>query len=106
MHPMRGSLFINRMLIFISYFQPSSGVGAPRVGECDGDYYHDSRKNVLEWRLAVIDGNNKTGSLEFSIPGVPDDFFPVTVNFVSRKSYCNIVVSKMSAYLLCGVGLE
>ena len=31
-----------------------SGVGAPVVGTCDGDYNHDSRKNILEWKLPVI----------------------------------------------------
>ena len=31
-----------------------SGVGAPVVGSCDGDYNHDSRKNILEWNLPVI----------------------------------------------------
>ena len=77
-----------------------SGVGAPRVGECDGDYYHDTRKNILEWRLSVIDEDNKTGSLEFSIPGQPDDFFPVNVNFVSKKSYCDIVVSSILSSVL------
>ena len=72
-----------------------SGVGAPVVGSCDGDYNHDSRKNFLEWKLPVIgtfltfmtssyaflDSSNSSGSLEFSIAGNPDDFFPVNVSF-------------------------
>ena len=71
-----------------------SGVGAPVVGSCDGDYNHDSRKNFLEWKLPVIgtififitssygilDSSNSSGSLEFSIAGNPDDFFPVNVS--------------------------
>ena len=72
------------------------------MGECDGDYHHDSRKNILEWRLSVIDQDNKTGSLEFSIPGTPDDFFPVTVSFVSKKSYCDIVVSLYAIFMIVG----
>lgn len=65
-----------------------SGVGAPVVGDCDGEYNFDSRKSVLQWNLAVIDANNESGSMEFSIAGHPDDFFPVNVNFISKNSYC------------------
>lgn len=62
------------------------------VGECDGEYNFDSRKSVLQWNLAVIDANNESGSMEFSIAGHPDDFFPVNVNFISKNSYCNLQV--------------
>jgi len=67
-----------------------SGVGAPVVNDCEGDYRHDSRHNILEWSLPLIDSNNKSGAMEFSIGGHPDDFFPINVSFVSKKSYCNI----------------
>ncbi|XP_071806674.1 coatomer subunit delta-like [Asterias amurensis] len=70
-----------------------SGCGAPIVGEIDGNSRYDHRRNVLEWTLPVIDSGNKSGSLEFSIAGHPDDFFPVTVNFISQKSYCDIQVT-------------
>lgn len=70
-----------------------SGVGAPVIGEIDGEYRHDSRRNILEWCLPVVDAKNKSGSLEFSIAGQPNDFFPVHVSFVSKKNYCNIQVS-------------
>lgn len=69
-----------------------SGVGAPVVGDCDGEYNFDSRKSVLQWNLAVIDANNESGSMEFSIAGHPDDFFPVNVNFISKNSYCDLQV--------------
>lgn len=69
-----------------------SGVGAPVVGDCDGEYNFDSRKSVLQWNLAVIDTNNESGSMEFSIAGHPDDFFPVNVNFISKNSYCDLQV--------------
>lgn len=62
------------------------------IGDLDGEYRHDSRRNVLEWCLPVIDVKNKTGSLEFSINGQPNDFFPVSVSFVSKGSYCDIQV--------------
>ncbi|CDQ58604.1 unnamed protein product [Oncorhynchus mykiss] len=73
-----------------------SGVGAPVVGDLDGEYRHDSRRNVLEWCLPVVDVNNKTGSLEFSVAGQPNDFFPVNVSFVSKGNYCDITVAKVS----------
>ncbi|MEQ2208389.1 hypothetical protein XENOCAPTIV_028111, partial [Xenoophorus captivus] len=69
-----------------------SGVGAPVIGDLDGEYKHDGRRNILEWCLPVIDANNKTGSLEFSIAGQPNDFFPINVSFVSKRSYCDIQV--------------
>lgn len=72
-----------------------SGVGAPIVGDLDGEYRHDSRKNILEWCLPVIDVNNKSGSLEFSIAGRPNDFFPVNVSFVSKRNYCDIQLEKI-----------
>lgn len=71
----------------------SSGAGSPVVGDCDGEYHHDSRKNVLSWCHPVIDASNKSGAMEFSISGQPNDFFPVTVSFVAKKSYCDINVS-------------
>lgn len=72
--------------------RPRSGVGAPVIGEIDGEYRHDSRRSLLEWCLPVIDAKNRSGSLEFSIAGQPSDFFPVHVSFISRKNYCNIQV--------------
>ena len=79
-----------------------SGVGAPVVGDCDGEYNYDSRKNTLQWNLTVIDESNKSGSLEFSVRGHPDDFFPVAVSFVSKKSYCDIQVSLLQvSFCLC-----
>lgn len=63
------------------------------IGEIDGEYRHDSRRNILEWCLPVIDAKNKSGSLEFSIVGQPNDFFPVHVSFFSKKNYCNIQAS-------------
>ncbi|XP_017316050.1 archain 1a [Ictalurus punctatus] len=87
------SLELNDVVISIPI---PSGVGAPLIGDLDGEYRHDSRRNVLEWCLPVVDVKNKTGSLEFSIAGQPNDFFPVSVSFVSKGSYCDIQVTKVS----------
>ncbi|EFA00195.2 coatomer subunit delta [Tribolium castaneum] len=65
----------------------------PVVGECDGSYTHESRRNQLIWNLPIIDSSNKTGSLEFSAPrSIPNDFFPVTVSFSSKSAYANIKI--------------
>jgi len=80
------------MMLLYCMSDVRSGVGAPVVGDCEGDYRHDSRKNILEWRLPVIDASNKSGSMEFSIAGHTNDFFPVAVSFVSKKSFCDIEV--------------
>ena len=68
------------------------GCGTPNISECEGDYTHDTRKQQLLWQHTIIDGNNKTGSMEFSCGGNPDDFFPVSVSFTSSKSYSGIQV--------------
>lgn len=86
-------LELNNVIITIPI---PSGVGAPVIGDLDGEYRHDSRRNVLEWCLPVIDAKNKTGSLEFSIAGLPDDFFPVNISFVSKRNYCQIQVIKVT----------
>ena len=62
-----------------------TGSGNPVVTESDGDYVVDSKKRVLDWHLAVIDSSNTTGSMEFSIPGLQDDFFPISIQFHSDK---------------------
>ncbi|XP_017568528.1 archain 1b [Pygocentrus nattereri] len=87
------SLELNDVIVNIPV---PSGVGAPVIGDIDGEYRHDSRKNILEWCLPVIDENNKSGSLEFSIAGKPNDFFPVNVSFVSRRNYSDIQVAKVT----------
>eukprot|EP00118_Oscarella_pearsei_P025623 m.308488 g.308488 ORF g.308488 m.308488 type:complete len:525 (+) comp44087_c0_seq1:74-1648(+) len=73
-----------------------TGVGAPVVGNCDGDYKHESKKGLLNWSIPLIDVNNKSGSLEFTIPGRQDDFFPINVYFVSPKSLCDLHITEVT----------
>lgn len=64
------------------------GVGGPNVASVDGEYAYDSRHNILEWKLPVIDASSSNGSLEFSIKSKDtDDFFPVLVDFVSHQTF-------------------
>lgn len=66
------------------------GSGSPNVSECEGDYTHDTRRGMLLWQHPVIDAQNKTGSMEFSMAGNPDDFFPVMMSFTSSKTFAGI----------------
>ena len=69
----------------------------PSIAECDGEYNHDSRKNVLQWSLPVIDSSSKQGSMEFSVPNsIPGDFFPLEVSFSSKNSYAELFPGKIS----------
>ena len=63
------------------------------IGELDGEHFYDPKKHTLEWRLPVIDASNRTGSMEFTVAGLPLDFFPINVSFTSAKPYCSIEVS-------------
>lgn len=66
----------------------------PVVGECDGAYNHESRRNQLIWSLPFIDQSNKTGSMEFSASrAIPNDFFPIIVHFVSKTPFTHIKVN-------------
>lgn len=69
----------------------------PTVAECDGDYHHDSRKNILQWNHAIVDASNKSGSMEFSVPSsIPGDFFPVQVSFTSKVPYADLVAKHVT----------
>ena len=66
----------------------------PVISDCDGEYRHDSRKNILSWTLPIIDSTNKSGYLEFSAPNTtPSDFFPLNIGFVSKSTYADLKVS-------------
>jgi len=74
-----------------------SGVGAPQVTDCqEGEYKHDSRKNLLVWTIPVIDESNSSGILNFSIPSNPDDFYPVNIQFTcTKQSYTSIEIKEV-----------
>jgi len=72
-----------------------AGVGAPSMGELDGDYNYDAKKATLEWKLPVVNASNPNGSMEFTISACPDDFFPISVSFYSTKTMCNISTSEV-----------
>lgn len=63
----------------------------PTIAECDGEYKHEARKNVLLWTLPVVNGASKQGAMEFSVPAsIPGDFFPIQVSFHSKNSFARL----------------
>lgn len=70
-----------------------SNVAAPIVKNCDGDYSYEKYKNCMFWRIASLDKSNAAGTLEFTVSGHANEFFPINVQFSSEKSYCDILVT-------------
>ncbi|CDS36365.1 coatomer subunit delta [Echinococcus multilocularis] len=68
----------------------------PVVSACDGDYEVDARRSQLRWTRPLVDADNITGSLEFTIrtdhEAKADLFFPVCLDFSSTTSYCGVEV--------------
>ncbi|XP_012260956.2 coatomer subunit delta [Athalia rosae] len=70
--------------------------GNPVVGECDGQYTHEARRNILVWSLPLVDSSTKSGSMEFSVQSAtPADFFPLQISFSSKTPYANIKVNEV-----------
>nr|CAD7438436.1 unnamed protein product [Timema bartmani] len=95
-----GISVIPTQIILTSCCRVLSIGSSPVVSECDGEYTYEPRKNMLLWTLPIIDASNKSGAMEFSATALPGDFFPVTVNFVCKRSYANLKVALK--YLLAG----
>ncbi|RXG55434.1 Coatomer subunit delta [Armadillidium vulgare] len=68
----------------------ASGVPPPVINECEGEHELDKLHSTLIWRIPVIDKTCPTAAMDFTARGVPENFFPVKVNFVSKRPYCNL----------------
>lgn len=71
----------------------ASGVPPPVVNECEGEHEFDRLHSTLVWRIPVIDKTCPTAAMDFTARGIPENFFPVRVNFVSKRSYCHLKAS-------------
>ncbi|RXG54611.1 Coatomer subunit delta [Armadillidium vulgare] len=71
----------------------ASGVPPPVINECEGEHELDKLHSTLIWRIPVIDKTCPTAAMDFTARGVPENFFPVKVNFVSKRPYCNLKVA-------------
>lgn len=76
---------------------PIGSGNQPTVSQCDGEFVYNARSQSVEWRLAIIDGSNPQGSLEFSTASLdPNSFFPVNVSFSSKHTYAPVTVSQVT----------
>ena len=62
--------------------------------QAEGDYHYDSRKAQLLWSILLVDDTNRSGQLEFTLPGsYPEDaFFPVDVSFSAQHTLADVSI--------------
>ncbi|KAL4707066.1 hypothetical protein ACJJTC_011392 [Scirpophaga incertulas] len=72
-----------------------SGNASVVVHQWEGSYTQKGRS--LIWSIPIINGQQKTGSLEFTVtPAIPNDFFPLTVSWTSDTSLAKISAVKIT----------
>mmetsp|Transcript_21726 Transcript_21726/g.44598 ORF Transcript_21726/g.44598 Transcript_21726/m.44598 type:complete len:559 (-) Transcript_21726:213-1889(-) len=66
---------------------PLGTSAAPQVVDCgSGTHRHNHKTEELVWEIEMIDGSNKTASLEFNVQQRDSDaFFPISVAFRSQQ---------------------
>lgn len=77
---------------------PLGSTDPPVIESIDGVYKHDPRAGMLCWHHDVVDANNSSGALEFTIAGNNTEaFFPLNVSFSSQTMLCPIEVVDISS---------
>ncbi len=69
----------------------------PTVSSHSGEWALNSSSHSLDWNIPLINAEDKSGSLEFSVGG--DDagvFFPVRVSFVAQGSVAGVKVASVT----------
>ena len=75
---------------------PLGSTDPPAIEAIDGQYKHDANTGMMCWHHDVIDANNSSGSLEFSIAGGDVDvFFPVQIAFTSQSLMCPMEITSL-----------
>lgn len=84
---------------FFAFITNRSSLKPPVVSKCDGDYEVDARRRQIHWTRPLVDAENDTGTLEFTIStdrsSKTDQFFPINVDFSSTQSYCGVEVKSL-----------
>lgn len=76
---------------------PLGTTDPPAIESIDGQYKHDPSTGMMCWHHDVIDANNSTGALEFSIAGGDVDvFFPVQIAFTSQSLMCPLEITSLT----------
>jgi len=70
---------------------------SPVVESADGSYQHDAKHSVLCWKIPIVDEENDSGSMEFTIPysGSASGLFPVEVQFSSSTPLSGVSIAKI-----------
>lgn len=77
---------------------PLGTTDPPAIESIDGVYKHDPRAGMICWHHDVIDANNSSGAMEFSIAGNDTEaFFPIQISFKSQNLMCPIEITNLSA---------
>jgi len=62
----------------------------------EGDYRFDSRNGCLLWEIPLVDGSNRSGSMEFMVPACDTDaFFPIEASFNSNRIFCPVKLAEV-----------
>ncbi|XP_060807974.1 coatomer subunit delta isoform X2 [Amyelois transitella] len=65
------------------------------VHQWEGSYTQKGR--TLVWSIPVVNAQQKTGSLEFTVtPAIPNDFFPLSVTWTSETSLAQLTATKVT----------
>jgi len=73
------------------------GKSAPLVNIEQGSHKFDTKNNMLEWSIPLVNRDNPRGSMDLEIDqwdnsGDTSWLFPVEINFNSTTTFCNIKV--------------
>ncbi|KAK8801146.1 hypothetical protein WA158_001916 [Blastocystis sp. Blastoise] len=72
---------------------PSS---SPDVTACEDHYTYFNKDSILQWDIPTINADNAEGTMEFHITeGTEEDFFPVTVSFITEHTYSTLNVDSV-----------
>merc|ERR1719515_361276 len=56
----------------------------------EGDYRFDGRNGCLLWEIPLVDGSNRSGSMEFVVPACDTEAF-----FHSNRNFCPVKVAEV-----------
>jgi len=87
----------NMTLHDVNIVFPLGTTDPPAIESIDGVYKHDPNAGMICWHHDVVDANNISGAMEFSIAGDDTEaFFPIQISFKSESLLCPIEISNVS----------
>ena len=64
--------------------------------QVDGDWRYDARRSMLLCTIELIDNTNRSGSMEFVVPGADTEvFFPIEISFGAVKTLCEVEIESV-----------